>query len=187
MTEQELIDLYWKRSERALSETEKSYGSYCRGIAYHLLRSREDAEESVNDTWLAAWNAMPPQRPNHLRVFLGKMTRNIAISRLRRRESKKRGGGELVLALEELSECLPGGGDPEQIVEAQELAACLNAFLETLSRRDRSLLLGRYFYGFTEAELAKRLDMKQSGVHTILYRSRERLREFLKKEGIRDE
>jgi len=184
MTEQELIDLYWKRSERALFETEKSYGSYCRSIAYHLLRSREDTEESVNDTWLAAWNTMPPQRPDSLRIFLGKLTRNIAISRLRQRESKKRGGGETFLTLEELGECLPGDGDPERIVEAEELTACLNAFLKTLSRRDRSLFLGRYFYGFTEMELSKRLDMKQSSVHTVLYRSREKLRELLKKEGI---
>ncbi len=187
MTEQELIDLYWRRSERALSETEQRYGAYCRSIAYHLLRSREDTEESVNDTWLAAWNAMPPQRPNSLRAFLGKLTRNIAISRLRRRESQKRGGGECFLALEELGECLPGGQDPSQVVEARELAVCLNAFLETLTRRERSLFLGRYFYGFTEEELAKRLDMKQSSVHTALYRSRGRLRELLKKEGIWNE
>lgn len=187
MTEQELIDLYWRRSERALSETEQRYGAYCRSIAYHLLRSREDTEESVNDTWLAAWNAMPPQRPNSLRAFLGKLTRNIAISRLRGRESQKRGGGETLLALEELAECLPGGQDPVHVVEVRELATYVNAFLETLTRRERSLFLGRYFYGFTEGELANRLDMKQNSVHTVLYRTRGRLRELLKKEGIWDE
>lgn len=109
MNDAGIIDLYWQRSERAIPETENAYGPYCHTVAYNLLRNAEDAEESVNDTWLAAWNAMPPERPNSLKAFLGRITRNISVTRLRRSGSQKRGGGEASLAIDELSECLPGG------------------------------------------------------------------------------
>ena len=107
MNDAGIIDLYWQRSERAIPETENAYGRYCHTVAYNLLRNAEDAEESVNDTWLAAWNAMPPERPNSLKAFLGRITRNISVTRLRRSGSQKRGGGEASLAIDELSECLP--------------------------------------------------------------------------------
>ena len=90
MNDAGIIDLYWQRSERAILETETAYGAYCRTVAYNLLRNSEDAEESVNDTWLAAWNAMPPERPNSLKAFLGRITRNIAVTRLRRCRSRRR-------------------------------------------------------------------------------------------------
>ena len=109
MNDAGIIDLYWQRSGRAIPETENAYGPYCHTVAYNLLRNAEDAEESVNDTWLAAWNAMPPERPNSLKAFLGRITRNISVTRLRRSGSQKRGGGEAGLAIDELSECLPGG------------------------------------------------------------------------------
>ena len=94
MNDAGIIALYWQRSERAIPETENAYGPYCHTVAYNLLRNAEDAEESVNDTWLAAWNAMPPERPNSLKAFLGRITRNISVTRLRRSGSQKRGGGE---------------------------------------------------------------------------------------------
>ena len=94
MNDAGIIDLYWQRSERAIPETENAYGRYCHTVAYNLLRNAEDAEESVNDTWLAAWNAMPPERPNSLKAFLGRITRNISVTRLRRSGSQKRGGRE---------------------------------------------------------------------------------------------
>ena len=109
MKDHDIVALYWQRSERAIPETEAVYGHYCHTVAYNLLRNQEDAEESVNDTWLAAWNAMPPSRPDNLKAFLGIITRNIAVSRLRRSGSLKRGSGEAAAALEELSECLPTG------------------------------------------------------------------------------
>lgn len=97
MNDAGIIDLYWQRSERAIPETENAYGPYCHTVAYNLLRNAEDAEESVNDTWLAAWNAMPPERPNSLKAFLGRITRNISVTRLRRSGSQKRGGGKRAL------------------------------------------------------------------------------------------
>ena len=99
MNDAGIIDLYWQRSERAIPETENAYGPYCHTVAYNLLRNAEDAEESVNDTWLAAWNAMPPERPNSLKAFLGRITRNISVTRLRRSGSQKRGGGDIPGAL----------------------------------------------------------------------------------------
>ena len=101
MNDAGIIDLYWQRAERAIPETENAYGPYCHTVAYNLLRNAEDAEESVNDTWLAAWNAMPPERPNSLKAFLGRITRNISVTRLRRSGSQKRGGGEASLAIDE--------------------------------------------------------------------------------------
>ena len=183
MTDQDIVDLYWQRSEQAIPETEAVYGTYCHTVAYNLLRSPEDAEESVNDTWLAAWNAMPPTRPHSLKAFLGRLTRNIAVTRLRRRGSLKRGGGEAALALEELSDCLPGDFDLERTVEARELCRCIDRFLKTLSERDRIVFVGRYFYVLTEEELAQRLRMKPATVKTVLYRTRKRLLQELEKEG----
>ena len=112
MNDADIVALFWQRSERAIPETETVYGAYCHTVAFNLLRNTEDAEESVNDTWLAAWNAMPPERPDSLKAFLGRITRNIAVTRLRRSRSQKRGGGEACIVIEELSECLPGRDDP---------------------------------------------------------------------------
>ena len=187
MTDQDIVDLYWQRSEQAIPETEEVYGAYCHTVAYNLLRSPEDAEESVNDTWLAAWNTMPPTRPGSLRAFLGKLTRNIAVTRLRRKGSLKRGGGTAALALEELSECLPGDFDLERRVEARELLRCIDRFLAKLPERERVIFVGRYFYVLSPEELAERLNMKPAGVKTALFRTRAKLRKELEKEGMLDE
>ena len=149
MNDAGIVDLYWQRSERAIPETENAYGPYCHTVAYNLLRNAEDAEESVNDTWLAAWNAMPPERPNSLKAFLGRITRNISVTRLRRSGSQKRGGGEASLAIDELSECLPGGSDPARTAEKRELLRSIDAFLSLLPERERVIFLGRYFYALT--------------------------------------
>ena len=172
MNDAGIIDLYWQRSERAIPETENAYGPYCHTVAYNLLRNAEDAEESVNDTWLAAWNAMPPERPNSLKAFLGRITRNISVTRLRRSGSQKRGGGEASLAIDELSECLPGGSDPARTTENRELP-----------KRERVIFLGRYFYALNAEEIAARLGMKTAAVKTSLYRTRKRLAQKLEEEG----
>jgi RNA polymerase sigma-70 factor (ECF subfamily) len=187
MTDQDIVNLYWQRSDRAVPETDRVYGSYCHTVAYNLLRSPEDAEECVNDTWLAAWNAMPPARPNSLRAFLAKLTRNIAVTRLRRRGSLKRGGGAASVALEELEECLPGSFDLERTVEARELCRCIDRFLSGLPERERTIFVGRYFYVLTPEELAERVNMKSAGVKTVLYRTRAKLLKELEKEGILNE
>ena len=123
MEDSAIIDLYWAREERALSETDTKYGGYCRSIAHNILRNREDTEECVSDTWLHAWNAMPPQRPSILSSFLGRITRNLSFDRCRRQNAEKRGGGALPLALDELSECVPAPGRVEHALEERELSA----------------------------------------------------------------
>ena len=183
MTDQDIVNLYWQRSEQAIPETEGVYGPYCHTVAYNLLRSVEDAEESVNDTWLAAWNAMPPARPDSLKAFLGKLTRNIAVTRLRRKGRLKRGGGEVSVALEELSECLPSDFDLEQTLEARELGRILGRFLKKLPERDRVIFVGRYFYVLTAEKIAERMRMKPATVRTALYRTRKKLVQELEKEG----
>ena len=132
MEDSAIIDLYWAREERALSETDAKYGGYCRSIAHNILKNREDSEECVSDTWLHAWNAMPPQRPSILSSFLGRITRNLSFDRCRRQNAEKRGGGLLPLALDELSECVPAPGRVEQALEARELAEAIDRFLRTL-------------------------------------------------------
>ena len=145
MDDAEIVALYWQRSEAAIAETEAKYGAYCRAIAWQLLCSREDTEECVDDAWLAAWNAMPDKRPAHLSPFLGRITRNLALNRLDKRHSLRRGGGVLPLCLEELSGCIPGGSSPEEALEARELAERLRRFVDQLPKAERRVFLGRYF------------------------------------------
>ena len=184
MTDSEIIELYWMRRERAIEETEGKYGRYCYTVAYNVLAAEQDAEESVNDTWLAAWNAMPPTRPNSLRAFLGKLCRRIAVSRLRTETSQKRGGGETETALEELAEYLPAAEEPAKQVELRELTATINCFLDACPKRERVIFTARYFYVYSMDEIAVRLGMKPATVKTVLYRTRRRLMEQLKREGL---
>lgn len=183
MTDTEIISLYWSRSDRAIAETDAAYGGYCYAVAYGVLSNREDAEESVNDSYLAAWNAMPPTWPDSLKAFLGKLCRRVSLSRLRKNLAAKRGGGEAVLAVEELSECLPSSFDTEGAVEAKELAGAIDRFLGTLPEEERNLFLARYWFVTPLRTLASRLGVKESSLKTRLYRSRQRLRAFLEKEG----
>lgn len=136
MEDKQIIDLYWKRSEAAISETAVKYGGYCYSIAYNVLTDHEDAEESVNDTYLAAWNRLPPHRPAVLSAFLGKITRFISISRWRERGAYKRGGGEMPVALEELGQCVADGLDLETQYARKETIAAVNRFLDTLPETD---------------------------------------------------
>ena len=184
MNDAGIIDLYWQRSERAIPETENAYGPYCHTVAYNLLRNAEDAEESVNDTWLAAWNAMPPQRPSILSSFLGRITRNLSFDRCRRQNAEKRGGGSLPLALDELSECVPAPGRVEQALEARELAEAIDRFLRTLPERECSIFLRRYWYVDSVQDIAARYALRENTAKSILFRTREKLRRYLAGEGI---
>ena len=157
MEDSAIIDLYWAREERALSETDAKYGGYCRSIAHNILKNREDSEECVSDTWLHAWNAMPPQRPSILSSFLGRITRNLSFDRCRRQNAEKRGGGSLPLALDELSECVPAPGRVEQALEARELAEAIDRFLRTLPERECSIFLRRYWYVDSVQDIAARV------------------------------
>lgn len=184
MRDMDILTLYWERNEQAIAESAKSYGGYCESIAFHILHNREDSDECVNDTWLRAWNAIPPSRPNRLAVFLGTITRNLALDKWKHKNAMKRGRGEMELALDELVECIPAAHSTEDAVEAAELERMLNDFLHMLPERDCNIFLRRYWYVEEYAEIAKRYHMKLNTVKTSLFRTRGRLREYLEREGI---
>ena len=181
MEDTKIIDLYFARNETAITETDQKYGTYCRSIAWNILQNHEDSEECVSDTWLRAWNAMPPQRPRVLRQFLAKITRNLSLDRFRADHAQKRGSGEVPLALEELKECV-GSGDPATDAERKLLEELIGQFLQQLSERDRGVFLRRYFYIESRKHIAARYGMKEANVRLCLSRTRQRLREYLRKE-----
>lgn len=184
LEDSKIIDLYWARKEQALAETDAKYGNYCRTIARNILRNFEDTEECVSDTWLHAWNSMPPQRPGILSAFLGRITRNLSFDRCKYQQAAKRGGGALPLALDELGECIPASGRVEHELEQKELAAAIDRFLRTLPEKDCNLFLRRYWYVDSISVIADRYGMKENTVKSILFRTREKLRKFLGEEGI---
>lgn len=184
MEDQKIIDLYWARSQQAISESETKYGAYCRSIARGILDRTEDAEECVNDTWFRAWNAMPPQRPGILSAFFGKLTRNLSLDRWRRERAAKRGGSQVEVALHELEDCLPDRRAPEEHLEAGETAALISAFLRSQPQLDRRLFVRRYFYLESIAVLAQRFRLTESQVKSRLHRTRQKLKTALAKEGI---
>lgn len=183
MEDEAIVSLYWERSEQAIRETENKYGKLCYSIAYNLLHNTEDAAESVNDTYLEAWNSMPPHKPNSLTAFLGKITRRLSVDRWRSIHAAKRGRGEYPLLLDELSECIPSESSVEQQVELKELAETVNRFLRGLSNEKQQVFLRRYWYGDSMEELAKKFGFTENKVKSMLYHIRENLRECLKKEG----
>ena len=184
MEDGKIIDLYWARSQQAIAESETKYGPYCAAIARRILDREEDAEECVNDTWLRAWNAMPPQRPGVLSAFFGKLTRNLSLDRWRRNKAAKRGGNQVEIALHELEDCLPDRRSPDENLEAWETAALISAFLRRQSREDRALFVRRYFHLEPLSDLADRFGMSVGQVKSRLHRMRGRLKRELEKEGV---
>lgn len=183
MEDARIVQLYWDRNEQAIPATAEKYGSYCTSIARNILSSREDAEECVNDTYLSAWNAMPPHRPDILSAFLGKLTRNLSFNRYKHNRADKRGGGELPLVLEELSELVSGRDDVEQELDSRELIKAIDTFLDTQSAEKRSLFIGRYWYSDSISQLAARYGMKEGAVSMSLSRLRFQLHNYLLKRG----
>ena len=185
MTDEAIIALYFDRNEQAIEETRVKYGAYCYEVARRIVTLHEDAEECVSDTYLAAWNAMPPTWPKVLRLFLAKITRSRAINRWQAARAKKRGEGETAVILDELEECVadPAAASPEMIVETKELARCLDAFLLQLPERDRHLFVRRYFYAEPVEEIAQRTGLSAGNVSVILHRVRAKLKGHLEKEG----
>lgn len=183
MDDNAIIELYFARSEQAIAETAVKYGGYCYRIAHQILDNREDSEESVQDTYLAAWRNMPPRRPSILATFLGKITRYISLNRWKQRHAVKRGGGQVPLALEELEECI-AGADTESQFEGRELTRCLNRFLETLPPQERSVFVCRYWYLESIQDIGKQFDFTESKVKSMLFRTRGKLRAALEKEGL---
>lgn len=183
MDDKSIVQLYWERSEQAIVETDAKYGKYCYSIAYNALANNEDAEESVSDTYMAAWNQLPPQRPSVLATFLGKITRYISINRWKARNTIKRGGGELLLALDELGQCVDSNQNVESAYERREVIQVFNQFLDTLAETERDVFLRRYWLFDPVADIAESFGFSQSKVTSMLHRTREKLRKQLEKEG----
>ncbi len=184
MEDKTIIDLYWARSENAISETEKKYGKYCYQIAYNILSCQEDSEECVNDTYMRAWNSMPQHRPSMLKAFLGKITRNLALNRYKNLTAEKRNSGQIPAVLEELQDCISGTDNTEQIIDDLVLAEIFNRFLGTLTPEQRKIFMRRYWYLCPIKEIAAGLGMGESKVKMSLLRSRNELKKLLEKEGI---
>ncbi len=183
MEDREIVDLYWSRSPQAIAETDRKYGRLCFSVANNVLANREDAQECVNDTFLAAWEAMPPHRPALLGAFLAKITRRIAINRLDLRTAQKRGGGEAAVALEELSECLAQGPGVEELAAGRELTDAVNRFLDGLKDTERKVFLRRYFLLDPVSDIARSFGFSVPKVTSMLSRTRKKLRTYLEKEG----
>ena len=183
MEDREIVQLYWDRDERAITESDVKYGPICRSVALRILAVPEDGEECVSDTWLHSWNAIPPKRPDPLGPFLAKITRNLALDRWRRDHTEKRDGGETAQALDELGDVASGESLEDEVMR-RELVRALNGFLESLPEGERDLFLRRYLAFETLESLAKQSGRSVSGIHKRLGRLREQLRVHLEKEGI---
>ena len=183
MEDNEILDLYFARDQQAITETDRKYGKYCYGIANRILCSCEDAEETVSDTYMKAWNSIPPKRPDIFKLFLAKITRNLAFSRWRQYSAEKRGGGEMCMVLDELEECIPDHGSVEDHLNTKELLKAIRSFLDTLPVREQDIFLRRYFYVEESAVIAQRYNMKPATVLRTLSRTRRKLKTYLTQEG----
>lgn len=184
MEDTQIIALYWQRNPAAIGETDKKYGPYCFSIAYNLLENHEDSEECVQDTYLDAWNAMPPHRPGKLPAFLGKLTRSIAIDRYRREHARKRGGDQVRLALDELQWCVADSRSLEEEWQRRALIDTLNRFLAALPPVQRRIFLRRYWALASTEEIAVDFGYSRTKVSSMLLRLRKKLRAALEKEGL---
>lgn len=178
-----IVELYWKRKETAITETQNKYQKYLNTIAYNILANKEDCEESVNDTYLAAWNSMPPHRPTVLSTYLGKLTRRISIDIYRKKNCDKRKDSQYAISLDELAECVSGGNTPEESVDVKELARAINAFLKTLKADAKHVFVGRYYFMDSVKDIAEYCGLTQAKVKTLLFRTRNSLKDYLEKEG----
>ena len=177
-----IVDLYWERSENAIRQTEIKYGRMLVGISSALVPTVQDAEECVNDTYVAAWDSMPDERPIYLGAFLSKIVRRISIDKYRRAHTQKRGGIEAFI--DELSECIPSETDLQTEYDNRRLAELLNVFLRSLDEEKRTIFVRRYYFSDSVSDIARMLGMSEGKIKTSLYRTRKELRNFLEREGI---
>ena len=183
MEDEAIVSLYWQRNESAIRETERKYDRYLTKIAMNILADREDSRESVNDTYLAAWNSMPPHRPGVLSTYLGKITRRISIDRFRYRNREKRRQSEYEISLSELGDCVSGGNTTEEAVNVKLLADAIGIWLRLQPEENRNLFLCRYYFLDSLQEVAKNCGITESKCKTVLHRMRKSLKEYLEKEG----
>ena len=183
MTDEKIVQLYWDRDNAALTETQAKYSRYLTKIAYNILTDMEDSLECVNDTYFHAWKSIPPHRPTVLSTYLAKLTRRVAIDRVRKKTSEKRIPSEYMFSLSELEDCISNHSEAEQAFEAEELGNAINAYLKTISADARRLFIGRYFFMDSLKDVARYCDMSESKAKTMLYRTRCGLKKFLEQEG----
>lgn len=183
MEDNQIIELYWNRSENAISETDKKYGEYCSYIANNILQNKEDSIECLNDVYLNTWNTIPPKRPNVLKLFLAKITRNVAINKYKNLRAKKR-NSNMELVLEELEDCISNNESVENIIEYNELVTFLNEFIEKLPINKKKIFLDRYWYLNSIKDISLKNKISENNVKVILYRLRNELKDFLIERGI---
>lgn len=184
MEDREIVNLYWRREEQAITETASKYGSRLSKIAFNILYSREDAGECVNDTYMKAWNSIPPNDPHSLLCFLGRITRNLSLNMLEAKSALKRGKGQVYAALEELEECIPSGDSVEETADENALIGILNRFLSELPQKARTVFVKKYWYMDSVKEIAASTGLTESNVKGILMRTREKLKKVLAEEGV---
>ena len=183
MEDRDIVALYWSRDEEAIAQTQRQYGGYLYKIAWQVLASRPDSEESVNDTYWKAWGSIPPHRPGVLRTYLGRITRQLSIDRLRGRDREKRRASEYALSLSELEECVSAGDTTQEQVDLRLLAQAVEAFLAALSPEARTVFVERYYFLDPIRDIAACHEMTQSKVKSLLYRTRQGLKKYLEQEG----
>ena len=183
MEDRDIIALFWSRDESAIRETAAKYGKYCYSIAYNILADGADAEETLNDTYLEAWNSIPPNKPDVLSSFIGGIARRNAIDRVRLRTAGKRGGGEITAVLDELCDVI-GDGDVESEVEGRLLSDIIDRFLNSLVETERRVFMRRYWYVDSVKDISKRFGFSESRVKSMLFRTRKKLKILLEKEGL---
>ena len=182
MVDAQILELFYARSERAITELAQKYGGVCQKIAGRILNNSEDAEECVNDAYLGAWNTIPPQKPDYLPGYLYRIVRNLSLAKYHSNTAAKR-NSLYDVALEELEDCIPGGSSVEEEVAGKELAFLLNRFLGTLNRENRILFVRRYWYADSIGELAERFGASSNAISVRLSRVRGKLKKFLEREG----
>lgn len=183
MNDSEIVELFFSRDEKAISAANAKYGKYCAAVAMNILKNREDSEECVNDALLKAWNSIPPEKPRNLAGFLAKITKNISLNRYNCVHAGKRGGGEIPLIYDELSECIPDSTDVERSFEQSELIDAVKEFLRTLPERKRDLFLLRYWYCLSVSEAARRVGISDNNAAVTLQRTRNKILKYLRKRG----
>ena len=183
MNDEQIISLYMTRDETAITETDRSYGKLCRSLSKRILNSEEDAEECVNDSYFRLWQLIPPERPESLGAFLTRIVRNLSVDRLRQAGAEKRGGSAINVSLDELEQ-VTGRSDVESSVMVQELGKAVDAFLRTQRQEARSIFLRRYYFFDTRTEIAERYELSAAQVSVVLSRTRKRLKNYLKEEGL---
>lgn len=183
MDDNKILQLYWDRDEKAISATSQKYGSYCQSIARNILGNVEDAKECVNDTYLNAWNSIPPQRPKMLSAYLGKITRNLSFNLYKKNKAEKRGGSQIPLVLDELSEVISTSTNLEEDWNRKEIVEAINSFLSSIPAEKRKLFVCRYWYADSVKDIAEKFGMTEGNVSVTLNRLRKKLHNYLEERG----